>query len=219
MDNFKEIKDLILAMVKEIKTESGQADVRPQPNQQIPVGISNRHIHLSQKELDILFGPGYELSPIKDLSQPGQYAAQETLTICGPKGAIEGVRILGPVRKQSQVEILQADGFKLGIKAPVRMSGDLAGSAPITLVGPKASVYIKEGAIVAQRHIHMTPADAKNFGVVDGQRVSIEAEGERGGRLSNVVIRVTETSKLDCHLDIEEANALGLNPKSKIIIK
>lgn len=213
MDNFNEIKEFILSLGREIQQESEQEALT------VPVGISNRHIHLSQAELTVLFGQGYELTAIKDLSQPGQYAAQETLTVCGPKGAIEGVRILGPLRNKTQVEILQGDCFKLGIKAPVRMSGELEDSAPITLIGPKGSVYIKEGAIIAQRHIHMTLEDAKRFGVSDGQIVSIEILGQRGGILSNVVIRANDMSKLDCHLDVEEANALGLTPKSQIIIK
>lgn len=216
MNNFNEIKDLILSVVEELKKE---IESTCEEDSFIPVGISNRHIHLSKEDLNTLFGEGYELTSIKDLSQPGQYAAKEVLTICGPKGAIEGVRILGPVRGRTQVEVLQGDCFKLGIKAPVSMSGELDGSAPITLIGPKGSIYLKEAVIIAQRHIHMTPEDAKKFSVSDGEIVEIEISGKRCGTLGNVVIRVTETSRLDCHLDMEEANTVGLVNGSKVKIK
>lgn len=184
----------------------------------IPVGISNRHIHLSQADLDTLFGAGYQLNPIKDLSQPGQYACKETVTICGPKGAIEKVRVLGPVRSKTQIEILAGDSFKLGVKAPAKLSGDLTGTPGITIIGPKGAVQAKEGLIVAQMHIHMTPQEAGHFGVYDGQIVRIEIEGERGGILSNVAIRATDTSALECHIDTEEANAMDVNSSTKIKI-
>jgi propanediol utilization protein len=161
-----------------------------------------------------LFGAGYELTNIKDLGQPGQFACKETLTVVGPKGAIEKVRVLGPVRKATQVEILAADGFKLGVKAPVRQSGDLAGSPGVTLVGPKGSVVLKEGTIVALRHIHMNLADAARYGVKDGDIVSMEFGGERGGIMNNVLIRANDSSALECHVDTEEANAFGINSKS-----
>ena len=155
---------------------------------------------------------------MKDLSQPGQYDCKEMVTVCGPKGAIEKVRILGPVRRETQVEILAGDGFKLGVKAPVRLSGDLDGTPGITLVGPKGSVQTEKGVMVAQRHIHMLPADAERFGVHDGQVVDLEAEGPRGGILRNTAIRVTAQSQLECHLDMEEANAFGLGGTSVVHI-
>lgn len=182
----------------------------------IPVGISNRHVHLSQKHLDILFGEGYRLLKIKDLSQPGQYACKEAITICGPKGAIEKVRILGPIRSKTQVEVSTGDCIKLGIAANVRLSGDLNITPGITLIGPKGSVQIEDGVIVAQRHIHMTSKDAKHFGVHDGELVSIKVEGLRGGIYTNVSIRANESYTLECHLDTEEANAMGINSSSKI---
>ncbi|MDO7787329.1 phosphate propanoyltransferase [Desulforamulus aquiferis] len=185
----------------------------------IPVGISNRHIHLSQGDLETLFGPGYQLTKVKDLSQPMQYACKETLTIAGPKGAIEKVRILGPTRSESQVEILQADCYKLGITAPVRLSGDLQGTPGITLIGPKGSIYLNKGLLIAQRHIHMTLEDARNFGVTDGEIVTIQIDGLRGGSYSNVVIRANNTSALEFHIDTEEANAMHLAPTSTITIK
>lgn len=184
----------------------------------IPVGISNRHIHLSQTDLETLFGVGYQLTKTKDLSQPMQYACKETLTIAGPKGAIEKVRILGPVRSESQVEILQADCFKLGITAPVRLSGELQGTPGITLIGPKGSILLSKGVLIAQRHIHMTLEDAKNLCVTDGEQVTIQIDGLRGGTYSNVVIRANNTSALEFHIDTEEANAMYLASTSEITI-
>lgn len=183
----------------------------------VPVGISNRHIHLSQADLDQLFGAGYQLTPMKELSQPGQFACKETVTICGPKGAIEKVRVLGPVRKETQIEIVAGDCFKLGVKAPAKLSGDLAGTPGITVVGPRGSVQTAQGLIVAQRHIHMAPADAQAYGVQDGQIVKIRVSGLRGGIYDNVAIRVTTSSKLECHLDTEEANAMGVAGTVEIV--
>jgi putative phosphotransacetylase len=184
----------------------------------IPVGVSNRHIHLSEKDLCALFGEEYQLQKVKDLSQPGQYACKETLTICGPKGAIEKVRILGPCRSKTQVEVLEGDSYKLGRGSKPRMSGDLAGTPGITLIGPKGSVQLTEGLIVAQRHIHMNLDDAKRLGVENGQIVSIEFTGPRGGIFNNVAIRANATSALECHIDTEEANAMGVNSATKVKI-
>ena len=185
---------------------------------EIPLGVSNRHVHLSQADLNSLFGNGYELTNSKDLSQPGQYACKETVTICGPKGAIEKVRILGPVRSKTQVEVLTGDSFKLGVVSQARLSGDLQETPGITLIGPKGSVQTTEGLIVAQRHIHMTPQDAQRFGVHDGQSVCIEIKGPRGGIYNNVAVRANDASALECHIDTEEANAMNLNSLSKITI-
>lgn len=187
--------------------------------QSVPVGISNRHIHLCQEDLEAIFGQGYQLTHMKDLSQIGQFACKEVVTIVGPKGAIEKVRVLGPVRNKTQVEILKSDCFKLGIKGVVRISGDLQGSPGLTIVGPKGSVQLKEGAIIAQRHIHMTPEDAQRLGVTDKEIVDIKVDNPRGGIYSNVVVRATNTSSLECHLDTEEANAMDMDSKSTIIIK
>jgi len=196
-------------------------DVLRNPSQdRIPIGISNRHIHLSQADVESLFGAGYCLTKMKDLSQPGQYACKETLTICGLKGAIEKVRVLGPVRGKTQVEILASDCFRLGVNAPVKSSGALTGTpGDVTLVGPKGSVRLQEGLIIAERHIHMTREDAKGLGVCDGQIVSIEVYGTRGGVLHNTLIRANDDSALECHLDMEEANALGVDASSTIEIK
>lgn len=185
---------------------------------EIPVGISNRHIHLSQNDVERLFGVGYQLTPMKDLSQPGQFACKETVTLCGPKGAIEKVRVLGPARSQTQIELLAGDAFKLGVKVPVKLSGDLQGTPGLTIVGPKGSVQTAQGVIAAQRHIHMAPADAQRFGVQDGQLVCIKVGGLRGGIYSKVAIRVTTSSQLECHLDMEEANAMGVTSATTVTI-
>ena len=210
MDQYEAVIKLLIEAVKESVSE-GTDDT-------IPVGVSNRHVHLSQKDLENLFGPGYELAKMKDLSQPGQYACKETVTICGPKGAIEKVRILGPVRGRTQVEILAGESFKLGIKPTAKLSGDLDGTPGVTIIGPKGSVQTKEGVMVAQRHIHMLPEDAARLGVHDGQNVSLEVDGIRGGVLRNTIVRVTSQSGLECHVDTEEANAMGLSSSSRVRI-
>jgi propanediol utilization protein len=211
MGKYDALVELLLEAINEGRDAKTDAN-------SVPVGISNRHIHLSQRDLDVLFGAGYQLTKTKDLSQPMQYACKETLTIGGPRGAIEKVRILGPVRSESQVEILQADCFKLGINGPVKMSGDLQGTPGITLIGPKGSILLSQGVIIAQRHIHMTLEDAKRLDVTDGEQVSIQVDGLRGGTYSNVAIRANNTSALECHLDTEEANAMNLVSTSKITI-
>lgn len=173
----------------------------------VPIGVSARHIHLTQEHVEALFGPGYHLTKKKEL-MGGQFASNETVTIVGLKlRAIENVRILGPVRKASQVEISATDAIKLGIKAPIRESGDIAGSAPIAIVGPKGALYLNEGCIIAMRHIHMSPKDAQAAGVSDGQIVSVKADNERGTIFNHVKIRVDESFTLEMHIDTDEANA------------
>jgi len=173
----------------------------------VPMWISNRHIHLSQKDADVLFWIWYELTKMKDLSQPGQFACEETLTIVWPKWQYEWVRILWPYRKDTQVEIMIADGFKLGVQAPIRLSGDLNGTPGIEVKGPKGSVVIAQWVIVAKRHIHINPQEAEMYGVLDGEIVSVKTQGERWLSFDQVVVRVTPQSALDMHIDIEEANA------------
>lgn len=182
----------------------------------VPVGVSGRHIHLSQEHLEQLFGAGYQLTPIKDLSQPGQFASKECVTLAGPKGVIQKVRVLGPVRPKTQVEVLAGDTFKLGIPQEIRLSGHLEGTPGVTVIGPKGTVVLDEGVIVAARHIHMNPAQAAERGFHDGQVVSLKVGGERGGMLDNVIIRVTESGNLDCHIDTEEANALHIKCGSTV---
>lgn len=173
----------------------------------VPVGVSARHVHLTQEHVETLFGEGYHLTKKKEL-MGGQFASNEMVTLVGIKlRAIENVRVLGPVRKASQVEISATDAIKLGINAPIRESGNIAGSAPIAIVGPKGALYLKEGCIVAMRHIHMSPADAMAAGVHDGDIVSVQADNERGTVFNQVKIRVHETFTLEMHIDTDEANA------------
>lgn len=174
---------------------------------QIPIGISARHVHVSRVDLDVLFGKDYQLTVKKDLSQPGQYASNERVDIVTEKGSFKGVSILGPERKQTQIEISLTDALKLGITPPVRDSGDLAGSPGITLVGPAGQVTLPVGVIAALRHIHMTPADATDLGVTDKQIVKVRCGGQRGLVFDNVLVRVHETFALEMHLDTDEANA------------
>ena len=183
----------------------------PSSENTIPVGISNKHIHLSKEDVETLFGKGYELTPMKELSQPGQYACKEVLTLVGPSmRAIEGVRVLGPVRKSSQVEISMTDSYILKVKPPVRESGKTEGSAPITIIGPKGVVNLKEGCIIANRHIHMSPADAMRFGVKDGDYIDVDAfSGTRKTRWFDVQIRVNDAFRLEMHVDTDDANAVG----------
>ena len=185
----------------------------------VPVGVSNRHIHLSKEHVEILFGKGYELTPCKDLSQPGQYACKELLTIVGPSlRPIEKVRVLGPVRKASQVEISRTDSFVLKVKPPVRESGDIKGSAPITIIGPKGIVTLDEGCIIANRHIHMSIDEGAAFGLKDGDYVNVEANGERKTLFYDVQVRVHKDFRLEMHIDTDDANAAGIGNGAKVKI-
>ena len=177
---------------------------------QIPVGVSNRHLHLAKADLEVLFGEGYQLSVLKDLKQPGQYAAQETVTLVGPKGEIEGVRILGPLRPATQVEISCTDSFRLGIKPPVRESGALLDSPGLKLRGPKGEVEVVECSILAWRHIHMHTNEAEQLGVKDKEMVSVKIPGDRSVTFHNVIVRVRPDFALEMHVDTDEANACGL---------
>ena len=211
-------QQLIETIVRLVTEQLKDVDVY-NPEHKVPVGISARHVHLCRKDIDTLFGPGYQLNKKKEL-MGGQYASQECVTLVGTKlRAIENVRILGPERKESQVEVSATDAIRLGIKAPVRLSGDLKGAAPIALVGPKGVVYLEEGCIVAKRHIHMAPADAERFGVSDKQVVKVRFESGRGGILEDVQIRVDKTFTLEMHIDTDEANGLGITKDMGIIIK
>lgn len=186
----------------------------------IPIGVSNRHIHLTQADVETLFGTGYQLQELKPLSQKGQYACKETLTIIGPSmKPIVGVRVLGPVRKASQVEISRTDSFTLKVAPPVRESGNIAGSAPITIVGPKGTVTLKEGCIIANRHIHMSPEDGARFGVCDGDTVTIDLNGARRTTFYDVQVRVHKDFCLEMHIDTDDANAAGVSGKDKAIIR
>ncbi len=176
----------------------------------IPLGVSNRHAHLNRKDMDLLFGEGSELTRKKDLGQPGQYAAEETVSIKGPKGQINKVRVLGPLRPDTQVEISFSDGFALGVNPPVRESGKLSGTPGIEIIGPRGSVK-KEGSVIAAlRHIHMSDKEAALYGFKDKEIVDVEAGSpERSAIFRNVLLRVSDKYALEMHLDTDEANAVG----------
>lgn len=178
----------------------------------IPIAVSARHAHLSQASIDRLFGPDYELSPRGELSQTGQFPAHETVSLIGPRGRIDNVRLIGPPREQDQIEISRSDEFALGIEAPVRMSGDLAGSAGVTVEGPRGRVELTRGVIVALRHIHMSPADAARLGLEDCQKVAVRVDSHnRDVVFEDVIVRVDPSFRLELHLDTDEANAAGVD--------
>lgn len=203
-------QELLRTIITRILAKITGYSLMPAHPQPLPVGVSNRHLHLSSADLEALFGAGYQLQRQRDLLQPGQFAAMETVNIAGPKGCIEKVRVLGPVRKQTQVEVSRGDGYKLGLNPPIRESGKLQGSCGVTLIGPKGSVHLKEGLIIAQRHIHMSPDDAVHYGVADGENVQVKTGGERSLVFDQVLVRVSRNFNLEFHLDIDEANAAGI---------
>lgn len=179
------------------------------------VETSARHIHVSRKDLEILFGEGYQLTPKKDLSQPGQFACEERVDIVGPKKTLPGVSILGPVRPDTQVELSLTDARSIGVAAPIRESGDIAGSGACKIVGPKGEVEITEGVIAAKRHIHMTPADAEVFDVKDKDIVSVKIDDNgRGLVFGEVVVRVSPSYALAMHIDTDESNAGCIAPNT-----
>jgi putative phosphotransacetylase len=185
----------------------------------IPIGISGRHAHLTQQHLETLFGKDYALTPLKPLSQPGQYAAEEKIDVVSPQGkTLSGVRILGPVRPESQIEISRSDALRYKFEAPVRSSGDVKGSGSVTLIGPKGRVELTEGVIIADRHIHFSEEDAKAFGVQDKDIVSIEVGGIKPGILGQVLCRVSPKYRLDCHLDTDDGSAFMLSTGDKAVL-
>ncbi|MFZ2957804.1 MAG: phosphate propanoyltransferase [Candidatus Ozemobacteraceae bacterium] len=214
-------------MIDESKVQAIVAEVlkhldlqeRVKPGQ-VPVGVSNRHLHVSQADLETLFGTGYQLKNMKNLSQPGQFAAEECVIIAGRKGMLDKVRILGPVRPSTQIEISMTDSFAIGVTPMVRDSGDTKGTPGCVIIGPKGSVLLKEGVIVASRHIHMHPKDATKLGCKDLDHVTVKTSGPRSVVYNNVLVRVSEKFALDFHLDIDEANAAALkNGESVEIIR
>jgi putative phosphotransacetylase len=181
------------------------------PETKVLINLSNRHIHVSKEDLELLFGKGHQLTKTKDLMQPGQFACAETVTIVGPKGKFENVRILGPERKETQCEILASDVFKLGVpNVPCRESGKLDGSAAFEIVGPAGSVKKTQGLIIAKRHIHFDPPAAERFAVKDTELVDLVIPGDRGATFHNVVCRVHPSYALECHLDFDEGNGVGI---------
>lgn len=187
----------------------------------ISIGISNRHVHLKKEDLEVLFGKDYELNSLRPINQPGQFAALEKVTLKTDKDIIENVRILGPVRNYTQIEISRTDAFKLGLNPPVRESGDLKGSAGITIIGPKGILELSEGCIIADRHIHITPAEREELGLNEVSEVQLKIDGPKGGLLDHVNVRCTETSYYEAHLDTDDANAhfVSNGDMAEIIIK
>jgi len=206
----KKVKQIVAEVLKQIDL---QDRVRPG---QAPVGVSGRHIHLSQADLEGLFGPGYKLKVMKELSQPGQFAAEECVMLVGRKGVIEKCRILGPVRKSTQIEISVTDTFALGVPIVVRDSGDTKGTSGLVVVGPKGTVTLKEGVIIASRHVHMHPRDADKFGLKDLDRISVKTSGPRSIIFNNVLIRVSDQFALDFHIDNDEANAANIKTGDQV---
>jgi len=202
--DYKKLVDMITETIyKEILPKKESSNLLS-----IPVEISNHHVHLTRDSLDVLYGKGYELTKLRDLSQPGEFASNEQVTIVGANmRVIEKVRILGPLREYTQAELSITDGYFLGLDLPTRISGNIKSSPPIIFIGPKGVLSLSEGAIRAARHIHMTPKDAESYQVKDGDRVKVEVSGEHGVIYKDVVIRVSEKSKLAFHLDTDEANA------------
>jgi propanediol utilization protein len=178
--------------------------------EKVPVSTSARHIHLTREHVDALFGPGYQLTVKAALSQPGQFACNETVAIVGPKSTIASVRVLGPIRKESQVEISRTDEFALGIDVPVRLSGELEGTPGIKVIGPAGTVELLKGVIQAWRHLHMTPEDAARYGLKDRDSVMVRVAGSRGVIFDDVIVRVNKDFALDMHIDTDEANAAEL---------
>ncbi len=187
-------------------------------DKEVPIGISNRHIHLSQADLETLFGAGHELTAIKDLSQPGQYACDEVLDVVGPKGTINKVRVLGPVRPETQVELAQTDARKIGVKAALRESGVLDGSEGCKLVGPAGEVELAKGCIVAHLHIHFHTDEAAAMGIKDHQVLTVLVKGAKTVVFCDVIARVGDKMKLDFHLDTDEANAALVGKDAKAYI-
>lgn len=200
------VAELVLAEIRNIEIK----------NRIIPVGISARHIHLSQKDVETLFGSGYKLTFFKPLSQPGQFAAKETLELIGPKGIIKKVRVLGPVRPRTQVEISLSDARSLGITPPVRNSGDIEETPGVILRGPRGELQIECGVIIAERHVHMTHREAESFGLNDGEHIRVFVDGKKGGVLEHITVRVSDSYALDLHIDTDDANAFGLVQGQKV---
>lgn len=194
-------------LVQLIREVTIRALANNQTTLEVPIAVSNRHIHLSKEHVERLFGRNYQLNKWKDLSQPGQFASKETVTLIGPKGKLEKVRVLGPARGDTQIEISLFDGYTLGITPPIRDSGDIDGTPSVNIQGPRGQLKVDQGLICAARHIHMNPDDATRFQVTNGQLVQVKVTGQRGVIFDNVLIRVSPKYKLEMHIDVDEANA------------
>lgn len=198
--------------------ESGLKESSLKNGNMIPIGISNRHVHLSEEDLSILFGYGYSLTPQRELSQPGQFAAQETVTLVGPKGSLENVRILGPTRSKTQVELSTTDCYRIGVTPLVRDSGDDQGTSGCIIAGPAGNIQLERGVIVAGRHIHLNPVEAEELRLKDGDKVRVRVSGLRPVVFEDVLIRVSPAYKKEMHLDFDEGNAALLGTQAKGLI-
>ena len=210
-----EFEQLVLLALARLGEEGYGMDVRRElegrTGREVTIGVSNRHIHITQAHVEQLFGPGKRLTPDRPITQPGQFAARECLRVAGPGGAVEAVRIVGPTRQATQVELSAQDCRRLGIDAPIRHSGNVAGSAAVRLEGPSGTVELPQGAIIAARHVHVSPADAARFGLTDGDRVTfVVGTGDRQTTLHDVLVRSGSTHATEIHLDTDEANAFGV---------
>ncbi|HYK73537.1 MAG TPA: phosphate propanoyltransferase [Pseudoneobacillus sp.] len=207
----------LMELIKEVTIKTLAKNQR---HLEVPIAVSNRHVHLSKEHVERLFGRNYQLNKWKDLSQPGQFASKETVILIGPKGRIEKVRVLGPARGDTQVEISLYDGFTLGVTPPIRDSGDIDGTPSIIIQGPRGQLKVEQGLICAARHIHMHPDDAAQFNVSNGERVQVNVFGPRGVIFDNVLIRVSPRYKLEMHIDLDEANAAQIkNGQLGVLLK
>jgi putative phosphotransacetylase len=201
------VRQIVARVLREVAPGTARTD-----GTAIPVGVSVRHIHIRQEDLEILYGRGHHLKKMRDLYQPGEYAAEEVVALVGPKmRSIQNVRILGPTRNVTQVELSRTDGILLGLELPIRQSGDIKGSAPIVIVGPQGSLHLPEGAIRANRHIHLSPQEAERLKVKNGELIKVKCSGEMSVIFENVMIRAKEGLKLEMHIDTDDANAAGLS--------
>ncbi|MCD6385955.1 phosphate propanoyltransferase [Candidatus Sumerlaeota bacterium] len=222
MDKEQLIDTITELVLKELGVSSPQR--QPEPGSvvspksiRVPVGISNRHIHISREDLDVIYGKGYELTVRNPLNQPGEFAARETVTLVGPRHAIERVRILGPVRRHTQVEISQTDAIVLGLQPPVRVSGDIENTPGITIVGPKGTLVLKQGVIRANRHIHITEEDARRLGFNDRQLVAVRTiNTDKPTLFYDVMIRISQKAFFELHIDTDDGNAAGLKTGDEV---
>ncbi len=205
----------IISKIERIVREVIDEIMPPFGDRTVPIGISARHMHITPEHLEILFGPGKKLTKLKDLTQPGEFAANETVAVMGPNRRIFGaVRILGPVRPHSQIELSYTDGIFLGLDLPHRLSGDIKGSAPITVIGPAGSIRLHEGVIRAMRHVHMNPQDAQRLGLKEGDKIKVKVHGAASITFNDVVVRIKEGLILQMHVDTDEANGAGLDAQN-----
>jgi len=202
-------KEKIDRLVEKVKSEFSNK-ISVGENRAVILEVSARHLHISREHLDILFGKGHELTPIKDLSQPGQFASKETVKMIGTKGEYDNIRILGPVREETQVEISMTDSFALGLEPVLRMSGDIDNTPGCVVWGPIGHVELEKGVIIAKRHFHCTPKTAEELGLKSDDTIAVEISGERRGILKNIIVRVSDKYADAVHLDTDEANGLGI---------